>query len=136
MRKVREVLRLKFELGLKNRQIARSCLIPHSSVANYLSRAKAAGLRWPLPEEVDDEALEGKLFPEGTRRPEGAAPVPDFASIHEELRRHRHVTLQLLWQEYKQEARRLAEQLGARHLLVETHELDDPRYAANPVNRC
>lgn len=34
------------------------------------------------------------------------------------------------------EARRLAEQLGARHLLVETHELDDPRYAANPVNRC
>ncbi len=102
MRKVREVLRLKFELGLKNRQIARSCLIPHSSVANYLSRAKAAGLRWPLPEELDDEALEGKLFPEGTRRPEGAAPVPDFASIHEELRRHRHVTLQLLWQEYKQ----------------------------------
>ncbi|MDA2934651.1 ATP-dependent sacrificial sulfur transferase LarE [Acidobacteria bacterium AH-259-D05] len=34
------------------------------------------------------------------------------------------------------EARRLARQLGARHLLVETHELDDPRYAANPVNRC
>ena len=34
------------------------------------------------------------------------------------------------------DARRLAQQLGARHLLVETHELDDPRYAANPVNRC
>ncbi len=33
-------------------------------------------------------------------------------------------------------AQRLAEQLGARHLLVETHELDDPRYAGNPVNRC
>jgi uncharacterized protein len=34
------------------------------------------------------------------------------------------------------DAARLAEQLGARHVLVETHELDDPRYAANPVNRC
>jgi len=34
------------------------------------------------------------------------------------------------------DARRLAEQLGARHLLVETYEIDDPRYAANPTNRC
>ena len=33
-------------------------------------------------------------------------------------------------------ARDLAAQLGARHVLVETYELDDPRYAANPVNRC
>ena len=35
-----------------------------------------------------------------------------------------------------EEAAGLARRLGARHLLVETHELDDPRYAANPVNRC
>ena len=41
-----------------------------------------------------------------------------------------------LAQEEGAEARHLAQQLGARHLLVETHELDDPRYAANPVNRC
>ena len=33
-------------------------------------------------------------------------------------------------------ARRLAEWIGARHLLVDTAEVDDPRYAANPVNRC
>ena len=39
MRKIKEVLRLKFDRGLENRQIARSCSIPHSSVANYLSRA-------------------------------------------------------------------------------------------------
>ncbi|MFQ5803012.1 MAG: ATP-dependent sacrificial sulfur transferase LarE [Candidatus Methylomirabilales bacterium] len=36
----------------------------------------------------------------------------------------------------KTAAQRLAEQLGARHFLVDTHELDDPRYAGNPVNRC
>ncbi len=35
-----------------------------------------------------------------------------------------------------QEAAGLARRLGARHVLVETHEVDDPRYAANPLNRC
>jgi DNA-directed RNA polymerase specialized sigma24 family protein len=44
MRKIKEVLRLKFGLGLKGREIARSCSIPRSSVANYVFRAKQAGL--------------------------------------------------------------------------------------------
>ena len=35
-----------------------------------------------------------------------------------------------------EEAKALAEQLGARHLAVDSMELDDPRYAANPSNRC
>ncbi|MBL8956011.1 MAG: ATP-dependent sacrificial sulfur transferase LarE [Myxococcaceae bacterium] len=34
------------------------------------------------------------------------------------------------------EAKALAESLGARHVLVESKELEDPRYAANPTNRC
>lgn len=33
-------------------------------------------------------------------------------------------------------AERLARRLGVRHVLVETHELDDARYASNPVDRC
>ena len=102
MRKIHEVLRMKFELGLENRQIGRSCGIPHSSVGNYLSRAKAAGLSWPLPQDLDEEGLELTLFPVDSRRPEGSVPLPDFASIHTELRSYKHVTLQLLWQEYKQ----------------------------------
>ena len=57
LRKIKEVLRLKFDLGLKNRAIARSCSIPRSSVANYLSRARDAGLSWPLPAGYDDAAL-------------------------------------------------------------------------------
>ncbi|MEJ2147644.1 MAG: IS21 family transposase [Acidobacteriota bacterium] len=102
MRRIREVLRLKFELGLENRQIARSCRISHSSVGNYLIRARRAGLSWPLPPDLDDEALRQRLFPPDEQPAETSRPLPDFASIHQELRRHKHVTLQLLWQEYKQ----------------------------------
>src|SRR5262245_47842186 len=102
MRKIKEVLRLKFELQLKNREIARSCSIPHSTVANYLRRASAAGLSWPLPPELDDAALEQRLLGESVGPTVRDIPLPDFAFIHRELRQHRHMTLQLLWQEYKQ----------------------------------
>ena len=102
MRKIKEVLRLKFELGLPNRQIARSCSINHSTVADYLYRAKAAGLdHWPLPPELDDSGLAARLFP-GRSTPSPARQAPDWAGIHEELQGQKHVTLQLVWQEYKQ----------------------------------
>lgn len=100
MRKINEVLRLKFELDLNNRQIARSCSIPHSTVANYLRRAQAAGLTWPLPPDVSDVVLESRLFPVVPVRQE--IPLPDYASLHAELLGHKHLTLELLWQEYKQ----------------------------------
>ena len=100
MRKIREILRLKFELNLDNRQIARSCSIPHSTVANYLSRAKAAGLNWPLAPDLDDVALESRLFPAVPARKD--TPAPDCAAMHAELLRHKHLTLELLWLEYKQ----------------------------------
>ena len=104
MRKIKEVLRLKYDLGLKDREIARSCSIPRSSVANYLIRAKKAGIcSWPLLPDMSNEALESLLFPPIS------SPVvvsdknlPNFSWIHEELRRHKHVTLLLLWQEYKE----------------------------------
>ena len=44
MRKTREILRLKHELGLSNRQIAASLHLSHVCVANYLERASQAGL--------------------------------------------------------------------------------------------
>ena len=98
MRKIREVLRLKFHLGLKNREIARSCSIPRSSVANYVFRANQAGLRfWPLVPDLGDEELEELLFPPVfTQVTSPKMPIPDFAWMNEQLRRHKHVTLQLL----------------------------------------
>ena len=57
MRKLKEVLRLRYELGLGQRQIARSCSIGHGTVYEYLKRAREAGVRWPLPEGWDDRQL-------------------------------------------------------------------------------
>ena len=103
MRKIREVLRLRYDLGLRQQEIARSCSICQSSVHRYLERASAAGLRWPLPEDCDDRRLNELLFPGGPtgERPPARAPL-DFTEIHRQLQTHKHVTLQLLWEEYRQ----------------------------------
>ena len=61
MRKVTEVLRLKWANGFSERKIARSCGMARSTVAEYLRRAKEAGLTWPLPEGLDDASLERQL---------------------------------------------------------------------------
>src|SRR5271165_4630926 len=68
MRKLKEVLRLRYELGLGQRQIARSCSIGHGTVYEYLKHAQAAGVRWPLPEGWDDRQLEEALFGPAPRR--------------------------------------------------------------------
>ncbi len=102
MCKIKEVLRLKHELGLGQRQIARGCCIGLGTVHDYLARAERAGLTWPLPDGWDEERVEAALFgaePVRTRQPERA--LPDFAAIHEQRQKHRHVTLQLLWEEYR-----------------------------------
>lgn len=100
MRKVREILRLKFEYGLSDRKIATSCRVSRRSVAEYIRRAKAAGLSWPLAREMNDTAIERMLFPDGGKV-KGERPVPDWSYVHKELRR-KGVTLVLLWQEYKE----------------------------------
>ena len=54
MRKIKEVLRLKWSKNLSNRRIASSCGIARPTVSEYLRRAEAAGLSWPVPAELDD----------------------------------------------------------------------------------
>ena len=103
MRKIKEVLRLRNELKLEQRQIARSCSISVSTVHEYLKRAAAANLGWPLADGWDDARLEAALFPcpDASPQPPTKKSPPDFAAIHEQLQRHRHVTLQLVWDEYR-----------------------------------
>jgi transposase len=70
-------------------------------VAKYLNRAREAGVSWPLPEELDDGSLQRRLFGERSRLP-STRPPPDCPRIQRELK-HKHVTLRLLWEEYKEE---------------------------------
>ncbi len=100
MRKIREVLRLKWDGGLSNRRIAQSCAIGRPTVTEYLRRAADAGLAWPLPADLDDTALERRLFPQAASLAVDLRTVPDWARVHQELKR-KGVTLILLWEEYK-----------------------------------
>ena len=101
VRKIREVLRLKSEVGLSNRAIARACRVSNSTVGEYLSRARQAQLEWPLPDELGEEELYRKLFPDGEKAKMAERPVPDWEEMHRELAR-KGVTLRLLWQEYRE----------------------------------
>jgi len=100
MRKIREVVRLWWDLKASGREIALSLGIARSTVGEYLHRAEAAGLSWPLPESLSDEDLERLLFPPAPGKGEPPRPMPDWPSASKELSR-KGVTLLLLWQEYK-----------------------------------
>jgi len=105
MRKIRDVLRLSFGEGLSRRQVAASLGLPRATVADYVKRAEAGGLKWPLSEDFDDDKLEAVLFP-GVSTSESSRPLPDWQKVHLELRRP-HVTLMLLWHEYKSHCQEL-----------------------------
>ena len=100
MKKLREILKLKYETGLTHREIAKACSVGIGSVSLYVARVREAGLSWPLPTELDDVALERRLFDRALVA--GAArATPAWSTIHQELKRP-GVTLQLLWLEYLQ----------------------------------
>ncbi|MHB8344578.1 MAG: IS21 family transposase [Ferrimicrobium sp.] len=100
MRKIREVLRLSFGQGLSIRDVCIACALPRSTVAEYLGRAKKAGITWPLSEDLDDAALEERLFGVPTQE-NFLRPIPNWSYVHRELRRP-HMTLMLLWTEYRE----------------------------------
>src|SRR5450755_267472 len=97
MRKIREVLRLKFEARLSHERIAGVTGISKGAVTKYVQRAQEQGLGWPLPADFDDSGLERLMFHKAAPCEDYAQP--DFAHIHQELKR-KGVTLQLLWDEY------------------------------------
>lgn len=97
MRNLRE-LRLRYEAGLPQRAMAQACGVGLGTVTAYLQRARAAGLSWPIPDDLDDSALEARLFRRPTRAVDRTLPV--WADLHQELKRP-GVTLALLWQEYR-----------------------------------
>ncbi|MDZ4224352.1 MAG: hypothetical protein U1D33_00450 [bacterium] len=101
MRTIKEVLRLKWEKKLSNKQIATSCNIARSTIRDYLERAQRAGLSWPLTPDLDDGRLEALLFSSAPEDSPGKRGLPAMDYIRKELARKR-VTLRLLWLEYRQ----------------------------------
>ncbi|MGH9092852.1 MAG: IS21 family transposase [Acidimicrobiales bacterium] len=101
MRKIQEVLRLTFALGLTRRQVADALHLAPSTVSDYVKRAEVAGVAWPLPENLDTAALESTLFRQ-PERPVGQHPVPDWNYIRRELTKT-GVTKWLLWEEYREQ---------------------------------
>jgi hypothetical protein len=100
MRRIRQVLHLHFGVRASARVIAREVGVGRSTVQDYLTRATTAGLGWPLPADLTDEALELLLFPAPSCKP-GARrhPEPDWAALVREMKRP-GVSLLILWEEY------------------------------------
>lgn len=89
MFKIKEVLRLHYELNLSQHDVSASLNISSGSVNKYIRKFELSGLTWPVP---DDQLV--LIFPKQ------ALIVIDFGVVHMELKRHKHMTMQLLWDEY------------------------------------
>ncbi|WP_298339463.1 hypothetical protein [Ferrimicrobium sp.] len=101
MRKIEEILRLSAQ-GKSARAISRDTGVSRPSVAAYLEKAPEHEISWPLPEGMDVQALEQLLFP-SVATPKSTPGLPDWGQVTTELATHHHLTLQLLWFEYKEQ---------------------------------
>lgn len=99
MKKLREVIRLRFELNLGNRDIGRMLNISPSTVSLYINSFKHKGLSWEPNNPITDEELEKLFYPTKHLSSTRELIRPNFEQIHQELKK-KGVTLQLLWEEY------------------------------------
>jgi len=100
MRKIREILRLVWCCNQSRRDTAKACGVGKTTVDDTINRATAAGLSWPI--DLDDEALERLLYPPPLPPSSRKLKQPSWQALHDELAKHKHLTLMLLWQEYKE----------------------------------
>src|SRR5690625_3137352 len=107
MRKVREVLRLLWDKQQSHRAVASACRIARSSVGEYERRAREAGLSWPLPAHLDDEALEVLLYPPSSTLPLELRPEPNYALIDRQLAKPEEHTSELQSRSHRVCRRRL-----------------------------
>ncbi len=99
MHRLREILRLHYDLGLTDRAISRALGVSHATVADIVRRFERSPYTWPVGEDLADSVLHQRLYPGNVGRPR-MRPEPDWATVHQELRR-KGVTLETLWREYR-----------------------------------
>jgi len=101
MRRIKQLLTMRFGAGASTREIARELGVAPSTVREYLGRAAAAGIGWPLAEDVTDESLMARLFVNaGVRAGARYHAAPDWAALVRQLKRP-GVNLMVLWEEYR-----------------------------------
>lgn len=101
MRKIKEVLRMKYESQFSDRMIARAYSLSRGTITEYTRRFEAAKIGWPLPESMTEEELEKHLFPiKATEGKHSRLPL-DLPYWVQELTKP-DVTKEVLWSEYKQ----------------------------------
>lgn len=103
MRKIKEILRLRYEAGLSLRGVSQSLNIGYGTVVDYIKRAEQASISWPISGDLDERDLGLLLFPTQPRTGQRRFTEPDFMSCFEDLKKSKLVTRHLLWQEYRQQ---------------------------------
>ncbi len=106
MKKLLEILRLHFDKQLSLRQISQITYVSKSTIGEYINLFNNSGLCWPLdPQYLNELALSKKLDP--AYAPGKFVDKIDFAIVHQELSKYKHTTLQLLWEEYKEQGKKV-----------------------------
>src|SRR3954452_23786458 len=101
MRRIKQLLTMRFGAGASTREIARELGIAPSTVREYLGRASAAGIGWPLAADLTDESLLARLFVNaGGQAGARFHAEPDWSALVRELKRP-GVNLLVLWDEYR-----------------------------------
>lgn len=102
MNKIRDIIRLHQTSNLSKRKISRALNISRPAVDHYLKRATEAQLQWADVKEMDDEELLQRL-----ERSEEKSNDPRYTELKRllpDIAREmgkKHVTRQLLWEEYR-----------------------------------
>jgi len=87
MRKIKEVCRLRLNMGLGINQIAGACNISKSTASRYVNRIDDLKISYEELSSLDEEAVYRLLFPEAADNPEPGKEVLDFDYLTTEMKR-------------------------------------------------
>jgi transposase len=112
MSKLKQLIGLQSS-NLSVRALSRALGLSVGAVSKYLNALRACGIDAAEAQALSETELESRVFGAAMPQKPPSKVAPDCAWIHAELKRHRHVTLQLLWEEYRAEHGEAAYQRSA-----------------------